>query len=87
MATTDLASSDSGFDSYAKVHIIKDNGNSKDSRTGGLNLSTEDLNKIGDTVKASIQSEIGKGQGVQDNIKNMEKMFTRHLVNMAREVI
>lgn len=70
MATTDLASSDSGFDSYAKGSYNQGAmATAKTQGAGGLNLSTEDLNKIGDTVKASIQSEIGKGQGVQDNIK------------------
>lgn len=70
IATTDLASSDSGFDSYAKGSYNQGAmATVKTQAVGGLNLSTEDLNKIGDTVKASIQSEIGKGQGVQENIK------------------
>lgn len=70
MATSDLASSDSGFESYAKGSYNQGAmATVKTQAVGGLNLSTEDLNKIGDTVKASIQSEIGKGQGVQENIK------------------
>lgn len=70
MATTDLASSDEGFSSFAKGSYNQGAiSTAKTQGAGGLNLSTDDLNKIGDTVKASIQSEIGKGAGVQENYK------------------
>jgi hypothetical protein len=69
MATTDLAS-ENGFDSYAKGSYNQGAmATAKTQGAGGINLSTDDLNKIGDTVKASIQSEIGKGAGVQENYK------------------
>lgn len=70
MAITDLASSDSGFASFAKGSSNQGAiSTAKTQGAGGINLSTDDLNKIGDTVKASIQSEIGKGAGVQENYK------------------
>lgn len=74
MATTDLASSDEGFSSFAKGSYNQGAiSTAKTQGAGGLNLSTDDLNKIGDTVKASIQSEIGKGAGVQENYKKYEE--------------